>query len=132
MIELYQIYADKYTLGPETYFFRAPDDGSYGTRSIYSVFRDILWAAGISHGGRGKGPRVHDFRHTFAVHSLEKMVKEGRELSSALPRLSAYLGHTNLAATEKYLRLTAELYPEIISILDRDYGYVLPKKGDTE
>ena len=132
MIELYRKYAEKYTLGPNSYFFRAPDDGPYCSRGIYSVFRDVLWVAGISHGGRGKGPRVHDLRHTFAVHCLEKMVEEGRELTSALPRLSTYLGHDDLAATEKYLRLTAELYPEITSILDQEYGYVLPKKGGTE
>lgn len=132
MAELYRKYAERYTLGPNSYFFRAPDDGPYGSRGIYSVFRDILWAAGISHGGRGKGPRVHDFRHTFAVHCLEKMVQNGRELTSALPRLSAYLGHNDLTATEKYLSLTAELYPEITSILDQKYGYVLPKIGGTK
>lgn len=128
MTELYRNYADKYTIGPDSYFFRAPDDGPYGSRGIYSVFRDLLWAAGISHGGRGKGPRVHDFRHTFAVHCLEQMVSEGHELTAALPRLSSYLGHEDLAATERYLRLTAELYPEITSVLDERYGFILQRK----
>jgi len=123
-------YAEKNTvIDGDTFFFRAPDSNQYDTRSIYSIFREVLWNAGISHGGRGKGPRVHDFRHTFAVHSLEKLVKEGKELTTALPLLSAYLGHDDIAATERYLRLTSELYPEIISLLDDKYGFIIPKEG---
>lgn len=33
--------------------------------NVYMSFRKILWAAGISHGGPGKGPRIHDFRHPY-------------------------------------------------------------------
>jgi integrase len=125
-------YAENKTTGDNNYFFTAPDGNKYGDKAIYCVFREILWKAGISHGGRGKGPRVHDFRHTFAVHSLEKMVREGKELTAALPRLSAYLGHNDLTATERYLRLTSELYPEITAILDQKYGFIIPKKGGIE
>ena len=118
-------------LQAQDYFFRAPDDGRYDRRSIYSVFRDVLWDAKISHGGRGKGPRVHDFRHTFAVHCLNRWAREGKDVSTALPRLSAYLGHKDLAATERYLRMTAEVYPEISAILNEKYGAIIPKDGDT-
>lgn len=44
--------------------------GHYATGTIYENFREILYMSNIPHTGRG--PRVHDFRHTFAVHSLEK------------------------------------------------------------
>lgn len=116
---------------PKDYFFRAPDDGHYGTKGLYCVFRECLWNAGISHGGRGKGPRVHDFRHTFAVHCLDRWAREGKDVSTALPRLSAYLGHKDLAATERYLRMTAEVYPEISATLSEKYGAIIPKDGDT-
>lgn len=112
------------------YFFPAPDGGGYNERSVYHVFRELLWNAGISHGGRGKGPRVHDFRHTFAVHFLEKWQRDGKELTIALPRLSAYLGHNDITATERYLRMPAELYPEISALLSEKYGYLIPKSGD--
>jgi hypothetical protein len=56
------------------------------------------------------------------------MIKEGKELTSVLPRLSAYMGHGNLSATERYLRLTSEVYPEITALLDRKYGYIIPKE----
>ena len=114
----------------DMFLFPSPRGGHYDTRVIYSVFRDIIWDIGISHQGRGKGPRVHDFRHTFAVHCLEKWSHKGTPLSSALPRLSTYLGHNNLAATERYLRMTAEVYPEISELLSEKYGYIVPKVGD--
>ena len=46
------------------YFFPAPDRGFYDTSTIYDRFREYLFAANIGHGGRGKGPRVHDLRHS--------------------------------------------------------------------
>lgn len=111
----------------EPYFFPARDGGIYHDKSVYEQFRQVLFSAGIPHGGRGKGPRVHDFRHTFAVHCLQKWIRSGLPLSSALPRLSTYLGHNDMTATEKYLRMTAEVYPEIVDSLSREYGHIIPK-----
>ncbi len=110
---------------PDDWFFAAPDGGHYDTRSIYSVYRDLLWDAGISHGGRGKGPRLHDLRHTFCVHCLQKWVAEGKDLTTALPLLTTYMGHNDFAATEQYLRMTAEVYPEISRLMQEQYGYVI-------
>jgi len=45
-------------------FFPAAHGGRYSERRIYDYFRRFLWEAGISHGGRGKGPRLHDMRHS--------------------------------------------------------------------
>lgn len=108
------------------WFFAAPDGGRYDTRAIYNTFRTLLWEAGISHGGRGKGPRLHDFRHTFCVHSLERWVSNGLDPSVFLPRLTAYLGHSDFSSTEKYLRMTAEAFPEVSRIMQEHYGYVIP------
>ncbi len=96
-------------------------------RAAYKKFREILQKAGIPHEGRGKGPRLHDFRHTFAVHCLQKWIREGTPLSSALPRLSTYLGHNDISSTERYLRMTAEMYPEIAAMLSLEYGHLIPK-----
>ncbi len=54
------------------YFLPAPNKEMISEMNIYSNFRRFLHKAGISHGGKGKGPRIYDFRHTFAVHSLKK------------------------------------------------------------
>jgi integrase len=96
---------------------------------IYDIFRKLLWNAGISHGGKGKGPRIHDFRHTFAVHCLRNWVRNGSDISSALPYLSAYLGHVGLKESQRYLKLTAELYPDINSALESKIGHIIPLIG---
>jgi integrase len=111
---------------PEDPFFPSPYGGPYPPRTAYTVFREMLWAAGISHGGKGFGPRLHDLRHTFAVHCLKHWVLNGLDLSVALPYLSCYLGHTGLKSTQVYLRLTAELYPEIVSAVEKKFGSLIP------
>lgn len=116
-------------IGADDWFFAAPDGGRYSERDIYNVFREVLWKAGISHGGKGKGPRLHDFRHTFAVHCLQKWVDSGAELTTAIPRLSAYLGHEGFASTEQYLRMTAEVYPQISQLMQEQFGYVVSIEG---
>lgn len=112
---------------PDTYFFPGLCGGPSSGRSVYGRFREYLWKAGISHSGHG--PRVHDLRHTFCVHRFKKWVLEGKELTNLMPYLSAYLGHADFRGTEYYLRLTADLYPEIIAKLEYAHGYIVPDKG---
>lgn len=106
--------------------FPSPHGGAYCASTVYQYFRRFLWAAGISHGGRSRGPRLHDLRHTFAVHCLQRWVTEGVDLSTALPYLSVYLGHTGLKGTQDYLRLTADLYPDIVAAVEHRFGSLLP------
>ena len=92
-------------------------------------FRRFLWGARISHGGRGKGPRVHDFRHTQAVHCLRRWVLEGKDLRAYLPILQAFLGHVSFADTAYYLHLTADLFPDITDKVETVFGFVVPEEG---
>jgi len=110
----------------DDWFLPSRDGGYYGNRSVYSTFRKLLLQAQIHHGGRGKGPRIHDFRHTFAVHCLQKWTANGDDITTALPYLREYLGHENISATEQYLRMTAEVYPEISALMQEKYGYIIP------
>lgn len=110
------------------YFFQSRwGDGHYEKGSIYHYFRELLFKCGISHGGRrNSGPRLHDLRHSFCVHSLENMMKQGISHQVALPLLSAYMGHASLSATGRYLRLTAEAFPELKSQIEKIYEDVIP------
>ena len=81
--------------------------------NVYHNFRRFLWQAGISHGGPGHGPRVHDLRHTMAVNNLRSWFAHGRDVGALLPVLQTYLGHSSIADTSYYLHLTAESYPDI-------------------
>lgn len=117
---------------PSAVFLPTPDNGVYSEQVIYREFRKLLWRAGISHGGKGHGPRIHDFRHTFSVHCLRQWVLSGVDISAALPFLSAYLGHSNLQATQQYLRLTADIFPQITEALDMKFGDCIPVVGGDE
>lgn len=112
---------------PDDYFFMKADRKPVTPDNIYRRFREILWESGISHGGKGNGPRVHDFRHTFAVHSLQQAVNRGTDVYCALPILSTYLGHASITATEQYVRLTADAFPDIRTALDQYCGHVIPE-----
>ncbi len=95
-------------------FFIKPDGSPMNNSNVYKWFRRIIYTANISHRGRGHGPRLHDLRHTFSVHSLASMSESELDLYYALPILSTYLGHRSLESTDKYVRLTAEMYPDLI------------------
>ena len=66
-------------------------------------------------------------RHTFAVHALEKMDREGCDLYYALPILSTYLGHGSIRSTEKYLRLTFETRDSITDSMSGIYHDIFPE-----
>lgn len=110
-------------------FFPAPHGRSYSHHAAYMTFRWLLYAAKIPHGGRGQGPRIHDFRHTFAVRRLEAWYREGADVGAKLPVLSTYLGHESIAGTQRYLQLTDSLHPELSSALEQRYGTLIPR-GD--
>lgn len=113
---------------PNAYFFPSPSDGPWSLQAVYYLFRQLLLHCGIAHAGRGKGPRLHDLRHTFAVHTLLRWYQEGADLDAKLPVLATYLGHQSLNGTQRYLHLTAELFPEITRRTNADFGDVIPRR----
>lgn len=102
-------------------------NGRYGVSWLQAQFRTLLRLANIPYNGAGNGPRLHDIRHTFAVHCLNNWALSGEDLTAALPVLSRYLGHTGLSGTQKYLQLTAQMYPDIVSKLETQFGHVIPQ-----
>lgn len=113
--------------GPDDYFFPALGRKPLTIGNVYKNFRKFLWQAGISHHGRGHGPRVHDFRHTYAVHCLKKWGEQAKDLAAYLPVLKTYLGHDSFAETAYYLRLTADVFPELTLKLETCYPEIIPE-----
>jgi len=111
---------------PDAYFFPSTGQASWHGSTIYHLFRTALLQSGIAHGGRGKGPRIHDLRHTFAVHRLLRWYEEGADLNAKMPFLVAYLGHKDFTGTQKYLHLTAELFPNLTARMNEQFGGVIP------
>jgi integrase/recombinase XerD len=113
---------------PDAIFFPGPSGGPVSPRTVYMVFRQLLLQCGIPHAGRGKGPRIHDARHRFACCVLRRWYQDGADLDAKLPLLATYLGHVNLSGTQRYLHLTAELFPEITARSEAAFGDVIPRR----
>ena len=107
-------------------FWSLPEGRPMTTGFVYRFFRKALWAAGISHGGRGRGPRVHDLRFTFACHRLRNWVREGADVNAMMPVLAAYMGHADIRCTEYYLRPAAGICPGMVARAGRECGWVVP------
>jgi len=69
-------------------------------------------------------PRLHDFRHTFAITRLVTWYREDKNVQRLLPHLSTYLGHARLQETTRYLDMTKELMQEASLCFER---YALPE-----
>jgi len=85
--------------------------GKYYSNGMIDHWFHLFWnKTGITNGS-GNPPRVHDFRHTFAVKRLNLWVQEGKDLHAFLPYLSMYLGHAHLTETDYYLHFVPEFFP---------------------
>lgn len=116
---------------PESYYFPAFNDKPMKLGNLYKNFRKFLWRAKISHGGRGSGPRIHDFRHTYAVHCFKKWAEQGKDLTVYLPILKTYMGHDSFYETAYYLHLTADVFPHITLKMEDKYSEIIPElKGE--
>ena len=61
------------------------------------------------HGKHGRGPRVHDLRHSFAVKTMLGWYRTGKDPAREMIRLTTYLGHSDPANTYWYLEAVPEL-----------------------
>ncbi|NLB80367.1 MAG: tyrosine-type recombinase/integrase [Clostridiaceae bacterium] len=104
----------------DTPFFYTKTHSEYARSGISQNFKNYLWDIGITYRGKDLGPRVHDLRHTFVCHNIQALAEQGIPINSKLPILSKYLGHKSTMATQWYLRLTAETYPHIREICERE------------
>ncbi len=99
---------------PSSAFFPRPDGHEHtALKSLYKSFRQALELAQIPHLGRGRGPRLHDLRHAFAVLRLLSWYETGAELTVKLPLLATYLGHTGLTSSQVYLHMTEDFVGEL-------------------
>lgn len=97
--------------GPDDRFFVGVkrEKSRLPVNTASGVIRELLRDAGLKQSSGRVGPRPHDIRHTFAVHRLARWYRAGLNPQSRLPWLSAYLGHTDVFGTEKYLNATPQL-----------------------
>lgn len=96
-------------LNEESYLFRNNHNNRITNDRFYKYFRLYLLKAKIPHAG--KGPRVHDFRHTMTVNCIHNWLQNNKDVKALLPYLQNYLGHDNIESTYYYYHLTLSIYP---------------------
>jgi len=70
-------------------------------------------SVGLKEESGRRGPRIHDLRHTFAVHSLEQCGHDRDGVARHMVALSTYLGHMAVTSTYWYLEATPILLKQI-------------------
>ena len=97
--------------------------------TVNQTFRCLLAQCAIAHNKR-TGPRIHDLRHTFAVHRLLAWYRDGADVNARLPWLATYMGHVDIGSTHVYLHPTAELLQEVGSRFRSHYLRQVQTQGD--
>jgi integrase/recombinase XerD len=86
---------------------------------VNRVFLRISRKIGLRPVGARSGPRIHDFRHRFAVETLRRWYQAGDDAGRRLPVLATYLGHAHVSSTFWYLRCTPGLIAAASNRLER-------------
>jgi integrase/recombinase XerD len=87
-------------------------------RTFYALSRQIGLRGTVDH----TGPRLHDFRHRFALKTLIHWYRTGEDLERRLPVLSTFLGHAHAADTYWYLSIHPELMGLATERLEQRWG----------
>jgi integrase len=93
----------------EAFFVSGAGKRLSGT-SIRTTFAELIVEIGLDGAGHRLRPRLHDVRHSFAVHTLIDWYRAGEDVDHRLPELSSYLGHRSPASTYWYLRPCRSLW----------------------
>ncbi len=96
--------------GPNALLLANQDGTRLASSTVQAAFDKLRHVAGVHRAAGGRTiPRLHDFRHSFAVHRLTSWYRQGADVQRLLPVLSTYLGHADLEGTKVYLSMTPEL-----------------------
>ncbi|HEX2665289.1 MAG TPA: tyrosine-type recombinase/integrase [Candidatus Acidoferrum sp.] len=100
-----QVFSDR----PEAAFFPSKTGACLDAGQVRRVFYRLSRQIGIRGTSASRGPRLHDFRHRYAVETLLQWYRTGEDVRRRLPVLSTYLGHGHVTDTYWYLSTTPEL-----------------------
>ena len=99
-------------LGDDSRLFTTKTGQGWPYPHVNTLFHQVRRAAGIVCTAECPPPRIHDIRHTAAVHRVVAWYRAGRDVQRLLPRLATYLGHIDIKSTQRYLHMTTDLLQE--------------------
>ncbi|MDR3723966.1 MAG: tyrosine-type recombinase/integrase [Terracidiphilus sp.] len=107
----------------DPHFFVNKSGEGLNINTLSSTFKRIRrHSRVVRRDGAHYQPRLHDLRHTFAVHRIAGWIRHGADLNRMLPALAVYMGQAGLGSTERYLSLTPERFRTQLAKLS-------PKRG---
>lgn len=90
--------------------FTTRDGRKWSYTRVISWFQHVRRAAAINCPvGEPRPPRLHDIRHTAAVHRMVAWYRSGQDVQRLLPQLATYLGHIDIRSTQRYLQMSSDL-----------------------
>lgn len=106
---------------------------AYSAAGLWRGIYKLLRTANVRKAD-GSLPRVHDFRHAFAIQSLLRWYRSGVDIQAKLPMLATYMGHVSIASTEYYLPFIPEIAAEASNRFCSRYGALvqpLSERGES-
>jgi integrase/recombinase XerD len=101
------------------YLFVSRTGNRLDTGDVHRTFYFLSRQLGLRAPSASHGPRLHDFRHRFAVQTLLRWYRSGVEVEPRLPVLSTYLGHVRVSDTYWYLSACPELMGQAVNRLEQ-------------
>lgn len=98
-----------------------PHCHGYTGTGLSTGLQELVESANVR-GWDGRRPRVHDFRHSFAVQCLLRWYRQGADVQSNLPKLAMYMGHVSIVSTAYYLRWIPELAQAASDRFEASFG----------
>ena len=101
------------------HFFVTGTGNRIDAGEVHKIFYKLSREIGLRGQHASHGPRIHDFRHRFAVETLVSWYRSGGDVERRLPVLSTYLGHVLVSGTYWYLTICPELMGLAVKRLER-------------
>jgi integrase/recombinase XerD len=122
----YAKHRDRFFAGrPVQHFFVSSRGNRLDRGDIHRTFYVLSRQIGLRARSASRGPRLHDFRHRFAVQTLLRWYRRGQDPERRLPVLSTYLGHAHVTDTYWYLSNTPELMTAAGKLLEKRWKGVI-------
>ena len=90
-------------------FFVSEQGRRLSQSTVWRMFVKFSREIGLRSATSSTGPRIHDLRHRFSIHTLCRLYRAGEDVERHMTALATYLGHANPLNTYWYLSATPEL-----------------------
>lgn len=116
-------------VGERSRLFTSYTGQGWSYSQVITLFQRLRLAAQIEcPEGELHPPRLHDLRHTAAVHRVLAWYRDGKDVQRLLPQLATYLGHVDIKSTQRYLHMT----PDLLEEASRRFAQYAPCGADHE